>query len=158
MMWLGSLQRAPKLPARVPRHPLDTCQAAAAAPKWLFVQMADMCKLYRNVDGEYHIESSKFHKNTEWFTDRPFQFEATQPTSEWFNNFTELFDDEKGMPNAGLFLCLQRDTSRTQKERAAEKGKHMGTNLNNPLLRRYTATNNLGNGREEGSSPEIFPN
>eukprot|EP00984_Skeletonema_dohrnii_P008454 scaffold3108_cov102-Skeletonema_dohrnii-CCMP3373.AAC.3 len=74
---------------------LDTCQAAAAAPKWLFVQMADMCTLYRNVDGEYHIESSKFHKITEWFTDRPFQFEATQPTSEWFKNFMELFDDEK---------------------------------------------------------------
>eukprot|EP00985_Skeletonema_marinoi_P020141 scaffold11810_cov104-Skeletonema_marinoi.AAC.1 len=74
---------------------LDTCQATAAAPKWLFVQMADMCTLYRNVDGEYHIESSKFHKNTEWFTDRPFQLEATQPTSEWFKNFTELFDDEK---------------------------------------------------------------
>eukprot|EP00984_Skeletonema_dohrnii_P026817 scaffold16240_cov116-Skeletonema_dohrnii-CCMP3373.AAC.1 len=55
---------------------LDTCQAAAAAPKWLFVQMADMCTLYRNEDGEYHIESSKFHKNTEGFTDRPFQLEA----------------------------------------------------------------------------------
>eukprot|EP00985_Skeletonema_marinoi_P001132 scaffold459_cov78-Skeletonema_marinoi.AAC.2 len=74
---------------------LDTCQVAAAAPKWLFVQMADMCTLYHNEDGEYHIESSKFHKNTEWFTDRPFQFEATQPTSEWFKNFTQLFDDEK---------------------------------------------------------------
>eukprot|EP00985_Skeletonema_marinoi_P018364 scaffold10238_cov142-Skeletonema_marinoi.AAC.6 len=37
---------------------LDTCQAAAAAPKWLFVQIADMCTLYRNEDGEYHIESS----------------------------------------------------------------------------------------------------
>eukprot|EP00984_Skeletonema_dohrnii_P008458 scaffold3108_cov102-Skeletonema_dohrnii-CCMP3373.AAC.7 len=57
--------------------------------------MADMCTLYRNVDGEYHIESSNFHENTEWFTDRPFQLEATQPTSEWFKNFTELFDDEK---------------------------------------------------------------
>ena len=83
----------------------------AAAPKWLFVQMADMCTLYRNVDGEYHIESSKFHKNTEWFTDRPFQFEATQPTSEWFNNFTELFDDEKGMPNAALTI-VHDDISR----------------------------------------------
>jgi hypothetical protein len=62
---------------------LDTCQAAAAAPKWLFVQMAGMCTLHRNVDGEYHIEeSSNFHKNTECFTDRP---------SEWFKNFTELF-------------------------------------------------------------------
>ena len=90
---------------------LDTCQAAAAAPKWLFVQMADMCTLYRNEDGEYHIESSKFHKNTEWFTDRPFQFEATQPTSEWFKNFTELFDDEKGMPNAALTI-VHDDISR----------------------------------------------
>ena len=90
---------------------LDTCQAAAAAPKWLFVQMADMCTLYRNEDGEYHIESSKFHKNTEWFTDRPFQLEATQPTSEWFKNFTELFDDEKGMPNAALTI-VHDDISR----------------------------------------------
>uniref|UniRef100_A0A7S2L9B4 Uncharacterized protein n=1 Tax=Skeletonema marinoi TaxID=267567 RepID=A0A7S2L9B4_9STRA len=90
---------------------LDTCQAAAAAPKWLFVQMADMCTLYRNEDGEYHIESSNFHKNTEWFTDRPFQLEATQPTSEWFKNFTELFDDEKGMPNAALTI-VHDDVSR----------------------------------------------
>eukprot|EP00985_Skeletonema_marinoi_P018944 scaffold10715_cov96-Skeletonema_marinoi.AAC.1 len=71
---------------------LDTCQAAAAAPKWLFVQMADMCTLYRNEDGEYHIESSKFHKNTEWFTD-------------------QLFDDEKGMPNAALTI-VHDDISR----------------------------------------------
>eukprot|EP00984_Skeletonema_dohrnii_P033234 scaffold29111_cov155-Skeletonema_dohrnii-CCMP3373.AAC.2 len=90
---------------------LDTCLAAAAAPEWLFVQMADMCTLYRNEDGEYHIESSKFHKNTEWFTDRPFQLEATQPTSEWFKNFTELFDDEKGMPNAALTI-VHDDISR----------------------------------------------
>jgi len=90
---------------------LDTCEATAAAPKWLFVQMADMCTLYRNEDGEYHIESSKFHKNTEWFTDRPFQLEATQLTSEWFNNFTELFDDEEGMPNAALTI-VHDDTSR----------------------------------------------
>eukprot|EP00985_Skeletonema_marinoi_P003784 scaffold1655_cov215-Skeletonema_marinoi.AAC.6 len=90
---------------------LDTCEAATAAPKWLFMQMADMCTLYRNVDGEYHIESSKFHENTEWFTDRPFQFEATQPTSEWYNDFTELFDDEKGMPNAALTI-VHDDISR----------------------------------------------
>eukprot|EP00984_Skeletonema_dohrnii_P015597 scaffold6773_cov115-Skeletonema_dohrnii-CCMP3373.AAC.7 len=90
---------------------LDTCQAAASTPKWLFVQMADMCNLYRNEDGEYHIESSNFHKNTEWFTDRPFQFEATQSTSEWFKNFTELFDDETGMPNAALTI-VHDDISR----------------------------------------------
>ena len=83
---------------------LDLCEAAAAAPAWLFVQMADMCTLYRNEDGKYHIESSKFHKETEWFTDRPFQLEKTQPTSEWFSNFKELFDDEDGMPNAALTI------------------------------------------------------
>eukprot|EP00985_Skeletonema_marinoi_P012234 scaffold5862_cov91-Skeletonema_marinoi.AAC.7 len=49
--------------------------------------------------------------NTEWFTDRPFQLEATQPTSEWFKNFTELFDDEKGMPNAALTI-VHDDISR----------------------------------------------
>mmetsp|Transcript_11283 Transcript_11283/g.22524 ORF Transcript_11283/g.22524 Transcript_11283/m.22524 type:complete len:267 (-) Transcript_11283:24-824(-) len=90
---------------------LDTCQAVAAAPKWLFVQIADMCTLYRNEDGEYHIESSKFHKKTEWFTDRPFHLEATQPTSEWFKNFEELFDDEDGMPNAALTI-VHDDTSK----------------------------------------------
>ena len=32
-------------------------------------------------------------------------------TSEWFNNFTELFDDEKGMPNAALTI-VHDDISR----------------------------------------------
>ena len=32
------------------------------------------------------------------------QNEKTGPTSEWFNNFNEMFDDEKGMPNAALTI------------------------------------------------------
>jgi len=83
---------------------LDAYKAAANAPHWLFVQMADMCTLYRDDDGVYHLESSNFHKDTEWFTDRPMQLEKTEPTSDWFNNFNELFDDEKGMPNAALTI------------------------------------------------------
>ena len=80
---------------------LETYKAAASEPQWLFVQMADTCVMYLK-DGVYYLESSNFHKDTEWFTDRPMQLEKTQPTSEWFNNFNQLFDDGKGMPNAAL--------------------------------------------------------
>src|SRR5210317_232329 len=90
---------------------LDTCEAAATTPHWLFVQMADMCTLYRDDDGVFYLESNKFHEDTEWFTDRPMQLEKTEPTSEWFNNFNELFDDEKGMPNAALTI-VDDDTSK----------------------------------------------
>ena len=83
---------------------LDTCEAAATAPSWLVVQMADMCTLYRDRDGVFYLESNKFHQDTEWFTDRPLQLEKTEPTADWFYNFNELFDDEKGMPNAALTI------------------------------------------------------
>ena len=83
---------------------LDAYKAAATTPQWLFVQMADMCTLYRDDDGVYHLESSNFHKDTEWFSDRPMKLEKTEPTSDWFNNFNELFDDGKGMPNAALTI------------------------------------------------------
>ena len=90
---------------------LDTCEAAATVPHWLFVQLADMCTLFRDEDGVYHLESNKFHEDTEWFTDRPMQLEKTEPTAEWFANFNELFDDEKGMPNAALTI-VDDDTSK----------------------------------------------
>ena len=90
---------------------LDTCEAAAAAPGWLFVQLADECTLFRDEDGVYHLESNKFHVDTEWFTDRPMQLEKTEPTAEWFANFNERFDDEKGMPNAALTI-VDDDTSK----------------------------------------------
>ena len=90
---------------------LDTCEATATAPHWLFVQIADMCTLYRDDDGVFYLESNKFHEDTEWFTDRPMQLEKTEPTAEWFANFNELFDDEKGMPNAALTI-VDDDTSK----------------------------------------------
>ena len=83
---------------------LEVCKAEAAKPTWLFVQMADKCTLYRDEFGAYHLESSKFHSDTEWFTDRPFKLEETMPTTYWFSNFDEFFDDEKGMPNAALTI------------------------------------------------------
>jgi len=66
--------------------------------------VADMCTLYLDDDGVFYLESDKFHKDTEQFTDRPLQLEKTEPTAEWFSNFNELFDDEKGMPNAALTI------------------------------------------------------
>ena len=90
---------------------LDTCEAEAAAPHWLFIQLADECTLFRDENGVYHLESNKFHVDTEWFTDRPMQLEKTEPTAEWFANFNERFDDEKGMPNAALTI-VDDDTSK----------------------------------------------
>ena len=69
---------------------LDVCEAAANVPHWLFVQMADMCALIDNGDGKYSLESSKFHPDTEMFSDPPFQLEKTIPTDE------AAFDDGKG--------------------------------------------------------------
>ena len=66
--------------------------------------MADMCTLYRDEDGLYHLESSNFHKDTEWFSNRPMQLEKTEATFDWFINFNEMFDDGNGMPNAALTI------------------------------------------------------
>ena len=44
---------------------LDTCEAAATEPSWLFIQMADMCTLYHDDDGVFYLESNKFHEDTE---------------------------------------------------------------------------------------------
>ena len=90
---------------------LDVCEAAANVPHWLFVQMADMCALIDNGDGTYSLESSKFHPDTEIFSDRPFQLEETQSTEEWFEGFDEQFDDGKGAPNAALTI-VDDDTSK----------------------------------------------
>ena len=66
--------------------------------------MADTCTLYRDDDGVFRLESNKFHKDTEWFSDRPLRYENTTSTADWFNDFDELFDDGDGMPNAALTI------------------------------------------------------
>ena len=84
----------------------QNCLAAAALPLWIFVQMADTCTLYRGDEGALYIESSKFHEDTECFTELGLglgEMEKVQPTSEFFNNFDELFD-YGGMPNAALTI------------------------------------------------------
>ena len=48
----------------------------------LDMQLADMCTLFCDGDGVYHLESNKFHEVTEWFTDRHTQLEKTEPTAE----------------------------------------------------------------------------
>ena len=83
---------------------LDAHKAAATEPHWLHVQMADTCTLYRDNDGMFRLESNKFHKDTEWFSDRPLRYEKTTSTSDWFENFNKLFDDGDGMPNAALTI------------------------------------------------------
>ena len=82
----------------------QSCLAAAVLPPWIFVQMADTCTLYRGDEGALYIKSSKFHEDTECFTELGLglgEMEKVQPTSEFFNNFDELFER---MPNAALTI------------------------------------------------------
>ena len=72
-------------------------------PKWLFAQVADKCILDMSGDTPT-IESASFHEDTEMFSDRPFRYENTTLTPDWFTNFNELFSDEDGFPNAAMTL------------------------------------------------------
>lgn len=92
---------------------LADCNAAAAAPTYLFVQMAHNCTLSRsaNADGTmaYTMSTSDMDDETYSFSDRPFQFENEIPTEEFFANFTELFNTSK--PNAAFTFDLDDDDS-----------------------------------------------
>ena len=93
---------------------LDTCNAELAAqiakdnsPKYLFAQQADKCKLSKKEDGRIFMESSSFLDVTEKFSDRPFRYEYTIPTSTWFGSsgFNNIFNHSKdGWPNAAISL------------------------------------------------------
>lgn len=70
--------------------------------KWLFVQMGDKCILQKSSDGNIILKSKHFLETTEAFSDRPFRYEMTIDTEEWFGGFTSFFKDGPGMPNAAL--------------------------------------------------------
>ena len=72
-------------------------------PKLLFAQVADKCILDMSGDTPT-IQSSSFHNDTEMFSDRPFRYENTTLTQNWFNKFNELFNDGYGFPNAAITL------------------------------------------------------
>jgi len=95
------------------KEELDTCNAELAAyiakdnsPEYLYGQQADECKIIRREDGRMFMESSMFLEQTEEFSDRPFQYEYTIPTSSWFSSrFNNMFEDSKdGWPNAAISL------------------------------------------------------
>lgn len=92
---------------------LADCNAAAAAPSYLFVQMANSCTLSRsaNADGTmvYTMSTSDMDDETYSFSDRPFQVESEIPTEEFFANFTEFFIESK--PNAAFTFDLKDDDS-----------------------------------------------
>ena len=95
------------------KEEIDTCNAELAvyiakdnSPEYLYGQQADECKIIRKEDGRMFIESSMFLEQTEEFSDRPFQYENTIPTSSWFRSrFNNIFEDSKdGWPNAAISL------------------------------------------------------
>ncbi len=85
---------------------VDELQAKLDEPEYLFAQQADQCKIGRNEEGKFYLESSEFLDQTEAFTDRPFQLEEALSTSDWFpEGFNERFENsEDGWPNSAIAL------------------------------------------------------
>ena len=100
----------------------DTCKAELAElklkdslPEWLFVQQADDCHMKQDEDGQIVLESANFLSDTEQFTDRPFTYESTIQTSDWFENgFNEMFGGSvDGWPNTAMAMVNNDESKGT---------------------------------------------
>lgn len=103
---------------RLCKEERDTCQVERDAlklkeslPKYLYVQQADKCVVRRGgEDGQFILESSAFFAVTERFTDKPFRYETSLSTDEWFaSRFNDIFGDDS--PNTALAM-VQDDESK----------------------------------------------
>ncbi len=89
------------------KHDLE--ELKKPVPKYLFVQMADGCICEKDEDGSIFIHSTAFHKDTEQFSDKPFRYESTIPTYEFFDKFdSTYFPDVK--PNAAITLVNEGES------------------------------------------------
>jgi hypothetical protein len=88
------------------KEELDKCkhdleELKTPVPEYLFVQMADGCIFEKDEDGSIPIHSTAFHEDTEQFSDKPFRYESTIPTYEFFDDFdSTYFPDDK--PNSAI--------------------------------------------------------
>ncbi|KAL3935297.1 MAG: hypothetical protein SGARI_003037, partial [Bacillariaceae sp.] len=88
---------------------LAACEArldAESVPSFLYVQMANQCKLSRTGLGnatQYYLSSQDMDDETYSFTDRPFQIEDTMTTVDFFDTFDQRFNEASGgRPNAAM--------------------------------------------------------
>jgi len=81
-------------------------------PTYLFVQMFDECIFQTTDSGIVVVKSRHPHGQTVQFSDRPFTYEQTITTEEFFDTFPDKFnDDNGGMPNSAITL-VQDDESK----------------------------------------------
>ncbi len=92
------------------KEELDQCkqdleELKKPSPAYLFVQMADGCIFKQDEDGSISIHSDDFLEDTEQFSDKPFRYESTVPTNEFFDKFdSTYFPDPDDKPNAAITL------------------------------------------------------
>lgn len=88
---------------------LQETQATLNAPSFLFIQMAQSCTLEMTA-GRYYLKSSDMDIDTYMFSDKPFRYASTLPTSYFVGYlFDEIFADEK--PNAGFTFNVYNNQS-----------------------------------------------
>ena len=96
------------------RSKLDKCQAEADAPKLLFTQMGQSCKLKRKERGDgkryYEWSSKDMDDETYVFSDRPYRIAYSMPTVEFFQNFDDTFSEETGGRPNGAMTLRHKDT------------------------------------------------
>lgn len=93
---------------------LDENKAKADTPTFLFVQMAESCKLKKikgkNGKVRYEWSSKDMDDETYVFSDRPYKIAGTQKTKAFFKDFDETFDEESGGKPNGVITFRHRDT------------------------------------------------
>mmetsp|Transcript_10262 Transcript_10262/g.28797 ORF Transcript_10262/g.28797 Transcript_10262/m.28797 type:complete len:429 (-) Transcript_10262:16-1302(-) len=99
------------------RGALDMCrdgEAANAGPSYLFVQMAQTCKLKEKTDSKgeayYELSSKDMDDDTYIFIDRPYRTAGTVKTKQFFNDFDTTFSTETGGKPNGVITFRHRNT------------------------------------------------
>ena len=99
---------------------LDNCREDKAAeadddaPSYLYVQMAQTCKLKQKTDGRgrphYELSSKDMDDDTYSFTDRPYRIAETIPTKQFIKDFGTTFSIESGGRPNGVVTFRHADT------------------------------------------------
>ena len=98
---------------------LDNCREGKAAeaddnaPSYLYVQMAQTCKLKQKTDGRgrthYELSSKDMDDDTYSFTDRPHRIAGTIPTKQFVKDFGTTFSIESGGRPNGVVTFRHAD-------------------------------------------------
>ena len=103
------------------RVELDNCREGNKAaevdddaPAYLYVQMAQTCKLKEKTDGRgrthYELSSKDMDDDTYSFTDRPYRIAGTIPTKQFVKDFGTTFSVESGGRPNGVITFRHADT------------------------------------------------